>query len=404
MKILMAAQVAEDYRQRLVDRGCDVIYEPTARDAALEQAIRETACAILVVRGHHVTAGMIHASPQLSLIVRVGADVDHIDLAAASQASVFVALCPGAHATAVAELALGLILALDRRIPDNVFDLRQGHWARGKYRQAQGLKGRTLGVLGVGPVGEQVVRRARAFDLKVVGWDPHLTSDAAAQLGLVRVDLPEEVAVGCDILTVHLPLTPETERFVGPNIFDEMKTGSYFVNTSRPEIVDYDALADAVRYKHLRVGLDVYLNEPPDDDASFDHPLFHMDGVIYGTHHIGGFTDQARDSSAAEMVEIIREYLQTGQVKNCVNISLGKAAKAVLIVRLRNTPGVLAKVLNVLAQAGLNIRELDNVLCVGEQGACAQIRLDGKPTDEVLRKLQSADPDNVLGVTLTHPG
>jgi len=404
MRVLVADRIDEVGVAGLQDMGCDVTVKPDLVGEALVRAVDQTACHVLVVRGTQVTADAIRVNKQLSLIIRVGAGYDSIDIQAASADSVFVANCPGKNAAAVAELTFGLMLALDRRIPDNVVDLRCGRWAKKAYSASRGLKGRTLGIIGVGQIGELVARRAQAFEMNVVGWSRSLTSAKASRLGMVRVDLPEEVAVGSDIVTVHLAASMETNRLVGKNIFDEMKAHSCFINTSRAEVVDYDALAQAVVEKDIRVGLDVFQREPPPHEETFDDPIVKLDGIVYGTHHIGASTEQAQTAAAEEMVAIVKEYLNTGHVLNCVNLSIGKIPHGVLVVRQRNKPGVLAKVLSVLAQKGINVREMENVMCAGELSACAQIRLDSKPDEHILKEIREADSENILGVSMTHSG
>lgn len=399
MKVLVADSISEVGVDHLRTLGCDVACAPDATGEALARAVAESDCNILVVRGTQVTADVIRAGKHLSLIVRVGAGCDSIDIAAASAESVFVANCPGKNAAAVAELTLGLILALDRRIPDNVVDLRNGRWAKKEYSRSPGLKGRTLGIVGLGRIGELVARRAHAFEMAVVAWSRSLTTETAARLGLVRVESPQDVAARSDVVSVHLAATPETDQLIGKQFFQKMKPGAYFINTARAEVVDYDALAWAVREKDIRVGLDVFADEPPAHAKEFSDPILKLDGVVYGTHHIGASTEQAQTAVAVEAVEIIKEYVATGLVRNCVNLSVGTIPSGVLVVRHRNRPGVLANVLGELSHAGINVREMENVICRGEEGACAQIRLDSQPSAEVLSRIEKSD-QNILGITL----
>ncbi|MCH8965696.1 MAG: ACT domain-containing protein, partial [Planctomycetes bacterium] len=178
------------------------------------------------------------------------------------------------------------------------------------------------------------------------------------------------------------------------------KPGAYFVKTARAEVVDHEALAHAVREKGLRVALDVFPNEPDAHDTVFKDSIVHLEGIVYGTHHIGASTDQAQDAVADEAFEVVKEYSATGSVRNCVNLSVGKSPKGVLVVRHRNRPGVLANVLAELSRAGINVREMENVICEGEEGAYAQIRLDSEPSSDVLTRIAKSD-ENILGITLT---
>ncbi|MCG3138599.1 MAG: Glyoxylate/hydroxypyruvate reductase B [Phycisphaerae bacterium] len=404
MKIVVADRIDKEGIRKLQDLGCEVNYKADLEGEELVRAVAEVGCQILLVRDTPVTAAVMQASKELSLIICVGEEYDNIDLQAASEESVFVANCPNQTAAAAAELTMGLMLALDRRIPDHVAWLREGRWARRELSKSRGLKGRTLGVIGTGLVSQLVVKRARAFEMNIIGWGPRLTTEKANELNMIRLDLPEEVAATCDILTVHLPYLPDTEQFIGSNIFEEMKAGSYFINTSRAEVVDFKALAKAVVEKGLRVALDSFPQQPLEAMERFDHPIVKLDGVVYGTHHIAELTEQAKQAAAEEAAAIIKEFLATGHVRNCVNISRGRVPHSAMVVRLRNRPGVLAKVLTVLAKYNINVREMENVMCDGERSASAQIRLDSKVDPAVLRELQTVDPENILGVTLTHPG
>jgi D-3-phosphoglycerate dehydrogenase len=403
MKVLVADKFEDLGIAGLKALGCEVILGPDLKDAALARAVAQSACRVLIVRSTKVTAEIVQAGPSLGLIIRAGAGTDNIDLSAASASSVFVANCPGKNAIAVAELTFGLILALDRRIPDNVSDLRRKVWAKKTYSEARGLKGRTLGVIGVGRIGEVVIDRARAFEMPVMAWSRSLTPDRAAALGAGHAANPEELARGSDIVSVHVAAAEGTRGLVGEKVFAAMKPGSYFINTARAEVVDYAALARAVREKGLRVGLDVFEKEPGGGAGTFDDPFVDLEGVVYGTHHIGASTEQAQLAVAEETVTIVREYMLSGQVRNCVNLSRGAVPEGVLIVRHRNRPGVLAHVLGELSRAGVNVREMENVLCQGEQGACAQIRLDQCPDSALLERIR-ASHEHIFSIVLTTPG
>src|SRR5262245_23857055 len=277
MKVLVADKFEKSGIEGLKAVGCDVVYEPDLKDDALAASIRLTGADVLVVRGTKVTSAMLDAG-RLSLVVRAGAGYNTIDVAAASTRGIYVSNCPGKNAIAVAELTLGLILALDRRIPDNVAELRAGKWNKKEYSKAQGLHGKTLGLLGIGNIAQEVIRRAAGFGLRIVVWsrrfdglDRPMTEPEARELGLepalrsAPIDLaptPAAVAARADSLSVHLALGPDTKNMVGEALLDRLKPGAMFINTSRGEVVDHAALAKAVRSKGLRVGLDVFANEP----------------------------------------------------------------------------------------------------------------------------------------------
>jgi D-3-phosphoglycerate dehydrogenase len=400
MKVLIADKFEARGLAALKEAGCEVTCDPDLKDDALVRAIRETACTILIVRSTRVTAEMLRASPCLALVVRAGAGYNTIDVATASRESVLVANCPGKNAVAVAELTFGLILALDRQIVDCTQDLRAGQWNKKLYSVARGLKGRTLGVVGVGQIGRAVIQRARAFEMPVVAWSRSFTEEGAAELGIKRADSPEAVAAACDILSVHLAAAPETDKLINKKVFGAMKPGSYFINTARGEVVDYAALAGAVKEKDLRVGLDVYDEEPKTATGVFAAEIMDNGGIVYGTHHIGASTEQAQQAIADEAVRIVKIYMETRHVTNCVNICGKSPARYLLLVRHRNRPGVLAHTLNAISHAGVNVEEMENVICEGAEAACASIKLDAPLGADVLSEIEEGN-EHIIGVSLS---
>jgi D-3-phosphoglycerate dehydrogenase len=374
--------------------GCEVLHEPALDGDALAEALGRTAADVLVVRSTKVTAAMLDAGA-LSLVVRAGAGYNTIDVAGASARGIYVSNCPGKNAVAVAELTLGLILALDRRIPDNVAALGAGQWDKKRFSKASGLAGRTLGLLGFGAIGREVARRAQACGLHLVIWSRSLTqATEPARLGLqaaestVRIaDSPSEVAAACDILSVHVALTPETRGLVNSDVFARLKPGAFVVNTARAEVMDYDALEAAVRDKQLRVGLDVFRNEPAGGTGEYRDSLLALPDV-YGTHHIGASTEQAQEAIAAETVRIVTAFKQTGKVPNCVNLAGRTPATHLLVVRHRDRPGVLAHVFDQLREASINVQETENVIFEGAHAAVARINLDREPDAGVLGRIE----------------
>jgi D-3-phosphoglycerate dehydrogenase len=354
---------------------------------------------VLVVRSTKVTAPMFEASDSLGLVVRAGAGVNTIDIGAASRRAVLVSNCPGRNATAVAELTFALILALDRRLVENTNDLRRGVWNKTEYAKARGLKDRTLGIIGLGPIGRLVAERAQAFEMGVVAWSRSLSAAAAKELGVLACGSPAEVASRCDILTVHLAAAPETKKIINAEVLSRLQPGSYVINTARAEVIDYDALLAAVKEKGLRVGLDVYPGEPAGGEGNIADAILAAGSIVYGTHHIGASTEQAQAAIAAETVNIVREYLRTGRVKNCVNLCARSPAKYMLVVRHRNRPGVLAHTLHAISHAGVNVEEMENVICEGAESACAQIKLDAPLAEPVLAQIKTGN-EHVFAVTL----
>src|SRR4051812_39668728 len=319
MKVLIADKLPEAGRAAVARAGVEVVYDPGLNDAALTEAVRSTAADILVVRSTRVPAATL-AAGRMSLVVRAGAGYDTIDVAAASARGIYVSNCPGKNSIAVAELTFALMLALDRRIPANAADLRAGRWNKTEYSKARGLFGRTLGLVGLGRIGQEVLSRARAFGMPVVAWSPSLTPARAVTLGVQPKGSPAEVAAACDVLSVHVALTAGTRNLIDRGVLDALRPGSYFINTARAEVVDQEALYEAVRDRGIRAGLDVFAGEPPGGTGAVADRIFELDGVI-GTHHIGASTDQAQQAIADEVVRIIREYIRTGRVPNVVNLA-----------------------------------------------------------------------------------
>lgn len=407
MKVLVADKFEKSGVEGLEAAGCEVVYGPDLKEDALAQAIATSGADVLVVRGTKVTAPMLETG-RLSLIVRAGAGYNTIDVAGASARGIYVSNCPGKNAIAVAELAFGLLLSIDRRIPDNVAELRAGNWNKKAYSKAQGLYGRTLVLLGVGRIGQEMIRRAAGFGMNVVIWSRRfdgqnrpLTDIEAHEIGIesvlrsIAIELaptPADAVSRGDIVSVHVALSPETKGLVNAGLLSRMTPGTVFINTARGEVVDYTALAVAVKDRGLRVGLDVYANEPATATAPFRDDLVGLPGV-YGTHHIGASTDQAQEAIAAETVRIIRSYKETGRVPNVVNLARRTPATHMLVVRHRNRPGVLAHVFNHLRQANLNVQETENIVFEGAEAAVARINLDGEPPSSLCQKIKGENAD-----------
>lgn len=397
MKVLIADKFEESGIRGLKEIGCEIEYNPELRDEALAEAIRRSQASVLVVRSTRVTEAMLEAG-RLSLVVRAGAGYNTIDVKAASARGIFVSNCPGKNSIAVAELAFGLILALDRRIADNVAELRAGRWNKKEYSQARGLYGRTIGLIGLGQIGREMIPRAKAFGLHVIGWSRSLTPERAAEMGITYRQTILEVAAESDILSIHLALTPDTRGIINADIFDVMREGAYFINTSRAEIVDQAALSQAIKAKRIRVGLDVFAAEPSSSRGDFTDEIVKLPGV-YGTHHIGASTDQAQEAIAAETVRIIRSFKETGKVPNVVNLSERTPATHLLVVRHRDRPGVLAHVFNEIKAANINVQEMENIVFEGAEAAIARIGLDDALSAETLERIRTGN-ENIIDLSL----
>jgi D-3-phosphoglycerate dehydrogenase / 2-oxoglutarate reductase len=391
MKVLVADKFEDSGRRGLAEIGCDIAYEPDASGETLLASVRSTGADVLIVRSTQVTRPMLESS-NLQLVVRAGAGTNTIDVAAASERGIWIANCPGKNAIAVAELTFGLMLALDRRIVDATADLEGGRWNKKEYGKARGLFGRTLGVLGTGTIGAEVIARARAFGMPVVAWSRSLTEARAEELDVRRLASATEVAAAADILSVHVALTADTRGLVGDGIFASMKHGAMFVNTSRAEVVDQAALERAVKERGVRAGLDVFAEEPAGGAGAVDAPIFKLPGVI-GTHHIGASTDQAQEAIAEETVRVVRLFKETGRPANVVNLAKKSPATHVLAVRHYDRVGVLAAVFDCLKTGGINVQETENIVFDGARAAIARIHVDREPAGEVLAALRTCTPD-----------
>lgn len=396
MRVLFADKLVDRARVRLASQGFEVRADAGLSGDALVAAVRDWQPEVLVVRSTKVGEPVLDAG-SLSLVVRAGAGVNTIDVAAASLRGIFVTNCPGKNADAVAELAIGLMVAVDRQIADNVAEMRAGRWAKGRFSKAHGLRGRTLGILGMGQIGEETAKRAKAFGMPVIAWSRSLTDERAEALGVRRFDAPEDVAQRADVLSVHLAATQQTRGLIGTSVFDAMKHGAIFLNTSRSEVVDEAALIRALDTKGIRAGLDVFSEEPSGNDGAFVHPLAAHPGVT-GTHHIGASTNQAQEAVADEACRIIEVFRATGRAPNCVNLAERGSSTHALVVRHRDRVGVLAGVLAAIRGANRNVGAMENMLFVGGGAASARIGLDGRPDDAALAAI-AALPD-VLHVSV----
>ena len=386
MKVLIADAFPKERLADITALGLQVEHRPDVTAKELPEAIGTAS--VLVVRSKPVSAEVFERGVALSLVVRAGAGTNTIDVAAASRRGVYVANCPGQNAIAVAELAIGLALALDRRIPDNVQALREGRWDKKAFSESRGLHGRTFGVLGLGAIGRETAARAHGLGMRVHAWSRSLDLARAEAIGVVCEESPQALAAKADVLSVHLPLAKETRGLVSREVLAALRPGSIFVNTARAEVVDQVALLEQARSGRIRVGVDVHQGEPQGGKAEFHSELAKLPGV-YGTHHIGASTEQAQDAIARETVRILASFLRTGEVPNCVNVLEHTPARCRLVVRHLDKVGVLANVLDAIREAGINAQQLENTVFQEAAAACCVIELDERPGAEVLERIRA---------------
>jgi len=400
MLVLIADKFEQSGRDGLQAIGCSVSYQPDLKDDALTQAIKNEAPDVLVVRGTKVTEPMLAAGP-IKLVVRAGAGYNTIDVAAASQRGIYVSNCPGKNSIAVAEVAFAHLLALDRRMVDETVALRNGEWNKKEFSKARGLFGRTLGLIGVGKIGQEMIPRARAFGMQIIAWSRSLTPERAAGLGVEYRATINEVAADADAVSIHLALSAETRNLLSTEFFSAMRDDAYFINTARGEVVDQEALIAAIKTKNIRAGLDVFAGEPTSSVAEFTNDIV-KEKNVYGTHHIGASTDQAQEAIAAETVRIVQEFKDTGRVPNVINLARRTPATHRLVVRHLDRPGVLASVLDAIKSEQINVQEMENIIFEGAAAAVARINLDKAPTEQVLERLRANSSDiielNVLAI------
>ena len=390
MELYFADVIGPDYVEALESRGHQCIVATAAAKTDLSQHL--ATAEVLIVRSTSVTREMIEAAPRLGLIVRAGAGTDTIDVDAASEYGIYVCNVPGQNAVAVAELTMGLILSIDRRIPHSTIDFQNSVWDKTKYSDASGLKGQTIAILGFGSIGLEVAKRAKSFGLHIHGLHTAARSDETADtlndLGVSLHESLQELLKVSDIVSLHLPLTDQTERLVDEAFLDQMKQGAMLINTSRGALIDEEAMLKAMTTRGLRLGLDVYNSEPEDGRADWSPRLAAMENFV-GTHHIGASTDQARKAIAQGVLLTIAAY-ETGLPPNCVNVANRPLGECAIAVRHKDEVGVLAAVLSCLRTAGINVQQMRNEIFegTGPTAAVATIRVSQGPDDSTVQVLQ----------------
>src|SRR3954447_22369828 len=397
-RILVADSLPRTAIDALEARGHECVVDTSLADGDL--ADRIPGFDILVVRSTKVKRGVFANADRLALVIRAGAGTNTIATADAAARGVLVANVPGRNSAAVAELTMGLLLAVDRRIPDNVADLRAGRWEKKTYGKADGLLGKTMGIVGLGSIGLGVAERAAAFGIRLLAVRKSreaYVETRAAELGIVLCDSLEELLSASDIVSLHVPSASETKHLVDKSFLSQLRPGAILLNTSRGDVIDEPALLEALDAGLVRAGLDVYADEPGGGRAEWSSPLAQHPGVV-GTHHIGASTEQAQLATAAGVVEIVDAFTE-GEALNCVNLAPSRLGSVTLTVRHLDRPGVLARVLDLLSVARLNVEHMENRGFRGGEGAMASIDVAGSLSDRLVAELAAVP--NVLGVTAT---
>lgn len=395
MKILIADKLDPAAIDALNGLGADITSVPDMTAEEIPATIGDAE--ILIVRSTKVTADAIAAGKALSVIIRAGAGVNTIDLEAADKSGIHVANCPGKNSDAVAELAIGLMIAADRRIAFATADMVAGEWKKKEYAKAAGLKDRTLGVVGVGTIGKAVIKHAQDLEMNVVAWSRSLTHEKAEAMGVEYAASALDVAKLADVISLHIAVTPETKHIVNAEFLGAMKDGAILVNTARGEVIDTVALKAAIASKGLRVALDVFENEPKGGVAAFED--IDLAKLVTCTPHVGASTDQSTESIAAEVVRIVEAYKESGIPLNAVNIRQKSSAVFSLVVRHLNKVGVLSATLDLLTSQDINIEEMQNLIFEGGHTATCSLKLDKEPSAELIATLNSLEGIIKAGLT-----
>jgi D-3-phosphoglycerate dehydrogenase len=394
MKILIADKLADEAVSQLEELGAHVTVDADLNPDTLPASIQDNE--VLIVRSTKVKADTIGNATNLSLIIRAGAGVNTIDLKAANEKGIHVANCPGKNTDAVAELAIGLMIAADRRIVNASVDLRNGVWNKKEYSKARGLKGRTLGIIGMGAIGKSVTRKAQGLGMEVIAWSRNLTEDQAAELGIEYKGSINEVAAEADVLSLHLASNDDTRGIINKEFLAQMKDGSILINSARGEVVNTKDLKTAIKEKGLRVGFDVFEDEPTGGKADFNDT--ELADLITCTPHVGASTDQSTAAVADEVINIIKAYKNTGKPLNGVNQRHKSTAQNNLVVRHFNQVGVLAGVFDALRYEKINIEEMENMIFETGCAASCSLKLDVQPSAALIEKIASAE--NIIQVML----
>ena len=352
MKIVVADRISELGIKLLADSGWQVSLPPAA---ALIAELAD-ADALVVRSATKVTDDLLAHAPRLRVIGRAGVGVDNIDMDAATHRGVLVMNTPGGNAASVAEHALAFMLSLARSIPQLNASMHAGRWEKSGAAGAE-LRGKTLGLIGLGRVGAEVARRARALEMRVLAHDPYLSPERAAEWGVELVSMPDLLAKS-DYISLHTALSPATERLINAQTLAQMKRGARLINTARGELVDEAALGEALRSGQLAgAALDVFTVEPLRDS-----PLMAMANVI-ATPHVAGSTAEAQEEVGVQIAQQVRDFLAEGTMRNAVNLP---AISPDQYRRLRPYLDLAERLASLVAQAAPFAVGRLRIACAGE--------------------------------------
>lgn len=394
MKILVADLFSPDGIAEMKKMGHEVTYEPKVVGADFVKTIGSVQPTVLVVRSKKVTKEVIDANPKLEMVIRAGAGYDTIDVEYCSHKGIYVCNCPGKNSVAVAELAMGIMIAIDRRIAENNQLLKEGKWEKGMFADCIGLKGRTVGLLGIGNIGKEVCKRCTAFGMKVIAWDAFLSAEEITAMGATKIETAQEIAKQADIISIHVPAVKETIKMVNKEFLALLKPQAVLINTARANlVVEEDILAHLDSVKGFWYGSDVFSAEPAEKKAAYDNKLAKHPKVV-GTHHIGASTIEAETAIGIEAVRMVKEYGAMKKVNNCVNMAMDVKSTHCMSIKYKSEVGTLAAILGHFSEHKLKIEELRNEVFKDRHACVSTIHFTG----DVAKK------DELVGAIAKVPG
>jgi len=381
----------------LREAGCDAIHNPALSERTLANAMRDLDPDILIVHAMRVDEATLAASERLGLVVCTAPTTDAIAVNAASRRGIFVSHCPGRSAAAVAEMVFGLAIASDRRLIEACAATRAGSVDPPQGETAAGLVGRTLGIVGLGHVGQEVAKRGQAFGMQVVAWSRNITEARCDALGVDYCANLVNLAKLADVVSVCVSANEESDGLIGEKFFNALRPGSIVINTSPPSTLNEAALLNAVRTRSIRAWLDLHaLDEAARSRDSLKALL--SEPAVIATATSSALTRQAREAVEDDVVRAVGAWLAEGVVNGCVNRATGTNAVTLIHVRHLNVPGALAGVFDVLGRAGINVEEMENVICAGGEAGIARIHVSATPTEGQVVAIRGRP--HVLGVTV----